>query len=219
MKINEKILSIPPYISTSWKNVQSLSVKDDQSGGLLLLVQLKNAPLPVTIPDLSKAEIDQAFSFHTEFLDEDTLTSPSPFKLGSIGLGSLDQLGSAMQHNPDQMHAKDLPEDFLKKVGSIAKALGLDKPEHFPKPEPHCNCPYCQVAKALHKIDGSSDEEVVSDEDLRFRTWDVEQVGEHLYLVTNPLDKTEEYSVFLGDPIGCTCGEKNCEHIKAVLNS
>ncbi|NGX33463.1 MAG: hypothetical protein K1060chlam4_01531, partial [Candidatus Anoxychlamydiales bacterium] len=40
-----------------------------------------------------------------------------------------------------------------------------------------------------------------------------------LYRVTNPLDENEHYSVFLKDPIGCTCGKKNCEHVKAVLNS
>ena len=40
-----------------------------------------------------------------------------------------------------------------------------------------------------------------------------------LIVVTNPLDANEHYNVFLGDPIGCTCGQKNCEHIRAVLNS
>jgi hypothetical protein len=35
----------------------------------------------------------------------------------------------------------------------------------------------------------------------------------------NPLDHKEHYNVFLGDPIGCSCGNNNCEHIQAVLKS
>ena len=61
--------------------------------------------------------------------------------------------------------------------------------------------------------------EEVTDEDLKFRTWDIKQPGKKLYLVTNPLDNNENYNVFLGKPVGCTCGQKYCEHIKAVLNS
>ncbi|MEM8628676.1 MAG: hypothetical protein AAGF04_01165 [Chlamydiota bacterium] len=218
MKINENILSIPPYITTTWENVQSLHLQGADSGALFLVITLKNAPESVRIPDLTREIIDQAFLYHTQSLEQ---TSPPsggiPFKLGSIGLGSLDQLGSSMHHNPEQMHAPDLPEEFLKKVGDIAKALGMDKEEQLPKPEPHCNCPYCQVAKALRNP--PEKEEIVSDEDLRFRTWDVEQKGDQLYVVTNPLDESEQYNVFLGTPLGCTCGQKNCEHIKAVLDS
>ncbi|MGH2612567.1 MAG: hypothetical protein ACRDFB_05905, partial [Rhabdochlamydiaceae bacterium] len=62
-------------------------------------------------------------------------------------------------------------------------------------------------------------EEEVSDEDLKFRTWDIKQENDKLYSVTNPLDKKEHYNVFLGKPLGCTCGNKNCEHIQAVLKS
>ena len=61
--------------------------------------------------------------------------------------------------------------------------------------------------------------EEISEEDLRFREWDIEQKGENLYLVRNPLNQKEEYNVFLGNPVGCTCGKDNCEHIRTVLNS
>jgi hypothetical protein len=78
---------------------------------------------------------------------------------------------------------------------------------------------HCQIAKALHGELPEEQEEEVTDEDLKFRLWDIDQTGDKLYVVTNPLDSKEYYNVFLGDPIGCTCGEKNCEHIRAVLNS
>ena len=59
----------------------------------------------------------------------------------------------------------------------------------------------------------------MNEEDLKFRNWEIEQTADKLYIVTNPFDKNEHYSVFLGDPLGCTCGEKNCEHIRAVLTT
>ena len=62
-------------------------------------------------------------------------------------------------------------------------------------------------------------EEEITEDDLKFRNWDIRQTADKLYAVTNPLDENEHYSVFLGTPLGCTCGEKNCEHIRAVLNS
>ncbi|HEY5259597.1 MAG TPA: hypothetical protein VIJ46_03040, partial [Rhabdochlamydiaceae bacterium] len=91
----------------------------------------------------------------------------------------------------------------------------------LPNPEPNCNCMHCQVAKAFHQEVGPTidiDEEVSSD-DLKFRTWDINQTTDKLYLVTNPLDAKEQYNVFLGDPMGCTCGDNHCEHIRAVLSS
>jgi hypothetical protein len=63
------------------------------------------------------------------------------------------------------------------------------------------------------------DMEEISDDDLKFRDWEIAQTEANLYSVTNPLDPSEHYSVFLGEPLGCTCGSKNCEHIKAVLKS
>ena len=62
-------------------------------------------------------------------------------------------------------------------------------------------------------------EEIVSDEELRFKTWEISQTNDKLYLVSNPIDANEHYSVYLGEPVGCTCGEKHCDHIRAVLSS
>ena len=59
----------------------------------------------------------------------------------------------------------------------------------------------------------------ITPEELQFKDWEIAQKDGKLYHVINPLDKNEYYDVFLGDPIGCTCGNKNCEHIRAVLST
>ena len=126
-----------------------------------------------------------------------------------------------MQHNSAQGDAPDLPAELIQKIAGIAQIMAGGDLKNFPKPEPHCNCMHCQVARAIHngEKEDEADEETVSDEDLQFRTWDISQSGEKLFTVTNPLDSDEHYNVFLGSPVGCTCGESHCEHIRAVLSS
>lgn len=226
MKIDETILSIPPYISTSWKNVLSLTMEDS-----VLVVNLVGGT-SIRIPDLENTTIHKIFEAHLRSLKtkkaepnvkdaSSLLTGFSfPFKLG--GGGGLDNLGMTMQHNPEQAHMPNLPEDILKKIASVAKMVGIHELEALPKAEPHCNCPYCQIVRALHPGDQKEEtimEEEVTEEDLKFRSWEIQQRGEDLYEVINPLDIQEHYQVYLGKPIGCTCGHRNCEHIKAVLYS
>ena len=140
-------------------------------------------------------------------------------------LGNMGNLGWFLQHSQAQANFPNLPQELITKIASVSKALGLDHQlENVAKAEPHCNCPYCQIARALHEeppIESSSTpkEEPVHEDDFKFREWDIKETGVNLYNVTNPLDQSENYQVFLGKPIGCTCGNKNCEHIKAVLNS
>ena len=138
----------------------------------------------------------------------------------------MEHFGTLLQHNPEQANSPDLPPDILEKIAHLSKTLGIEDPNTVPKPEPHCNCMHCQIARAMQTgLNGElpetkeEQEEIVSDEDLKFKTWDVAQTGEKLYSVTNPLDAKEHYNVYLGDPIGCTCGENHCEHIRAVLNT
>ncbi len=231
MKINTKILNIPPHISTSWENISSLSLKDNQ----ILVIELRSGSR-VEIPDLPKSIVDAIFDMHAKYLDEDTESAaPAPkqedflspftnasFKIGGMGIGGLESMSSAMQHNSDQRDAPDLPPEILGKIASISKVLGMDDPNNLPKPEPHCNCVHCQIAKTLQKglgVHAENLDEDVSDEDLKFRTWDIEEISSNLYTVTNPLDVKEQYNVYLGEPIGCTCGENDCEHIRSVLNS
>ena len=234
-KINRKILSIPPYVSTSWKNINTLYVKKIDEKSVLVIV-LHNGTV-IDIPGLSCELIEQVFTAHTNYVEQEskelqvkpkkdpknTVSFGIPFQMS--GGESMDNMSSFLQHNPKQSNTSEMPPEMIQKITSITKALGMDmKQIDIPQAEPHCNCPYCQIARAIQPGNDQSkkereEEEEVTEDDLRFRDWDIKQEGDKLYIVTNPLNKEEHYQVFLGTPVGCTCGQKNCEHIRTVLNS
>ncbi len=212
MKITPRLLSIPPYISTTWDHVSSLHVQNQR-----LIVSLEEGS-KIEIPDLSEQEIDSIFQAHAEFntaTPKMTGLDPSmTFSLPLKGEGLIESFGSGMQHNPEQANLPPIPSHVLEKIGIILHSLGFEDTSVLDKPQSDCQCMYCQLARFLQPK-----EEEVQESDLRFRDWEVSQTKERLYHVVNPLDKNEYYDVFLGDPIGCTCGSKHCEHIKAVLNT
>lgn len=219
MKITPQILSIPPYLSTTWKNITSLHVKEEGKTFRLLVI-LQNR-VQVEVPGLKKDDVDAIFEAHTKYAEAENSLSKIPFDSPytfSLPLKADGQtIDPLMQHSPEQADLDPLPPDVLEKIAAVTKAFGLEELISSSKAEPGCNCMYCQIVRALK---GESEaEEEVAEADLRFRNWDVEQRGEKLYRVTNPLDKNEYYDVFLGEPLGCTCAEKNCEHIRAVLNT
>ncbi len=219
MKITTTILSIPPYLSTTWKNIASLHVREEL-GRFTLVVILQNR-VQVEVPGLNKGAIDEIFEAHVRSAQEETPKNEGPFSfnLPLKAEGAIDSLGTLMQHNPEQSDLPSIPPDVLKKIASIAHVFGLGDSATLPKAEPHCHCVYCQVVRSLHGEPHEEAGEAVTDADLHFRNWDIQQTAKQLYTVTNPLDPNEHYNVFLGTPLGCTCGEKNCEHIRAVLNS
>jgi hypothetical protein len=217
MKINNKILSIPPYISTAWENINSLFL--NEKGDLIIILKSKEK---VKIPNLEKSTLNAIFDAHVKQLEQPPKSKISfSLPMALDGMNGMESLGSIMHHNPSQSNAPNLPPEILDKITAISKIMGVEDEESIPKAEPHCNCIHCQIAKALRGQKNKNKEalEEVTDEDLRFRTWDIKQTGKKLYCVTNPLDKNENYNVFLGKPVGCTCGQKDCEHIKAVLTS
>ena len=229
-KINRKILSLPPYLSTSWKNINLLHTKQEGATSILV-VTLQNGS-KIEIPNLDAETIKEVFVAHSQFLEQmategkETKPVANPAK-GNIafsmgvpfpfnGVEGMENFSSFLQHNPAQAHAPDLPPEMIEKIQAITKAMGLNLEQMtIPKGEPHCNCMYCQIARAIYNESeqGASSkqdegEEEVSSEDLNFRTWDIKQAGDKHYLVTNPLDQNEHYQVYLGTPIGCTCGQK-----------
>ena len=237
MKINQQIISLPPYISTTWSNIIGIFLQES----VHLEIQLKNGAI-VRIPSLEKATIDLIFYYHLKAIEDaekkevPLLLPKNPIDIEKMGFSfslpfgsgpeGLMQLGGIFQHNSDQANQPDLPLELLEKVTHFAQSLGIDTTQAlFPDAQPHCNCLYCQVGRAVLKqnkqepVQQSSVEEEVSDSDLKFKEWDIAQSTEHLFEVRNPLDLHEHYQVYLGEPIGCTCGHNNCEHIKAVLNT
>lgn len=224
MKINEKVLNLHPYISAEWRSIASLHVKNGEKGPILV-IELRSGS-KVEVPHLNTLDIQEIFSFHAKSLEE---IKESPFpKRGPLSfnlklLPGFDQVASVLQHDFSQAHTPDFPEEVLEQIAQISKSFGVEELSHLPKPEPHCNCPHCQIMRSLQKTHPATSmlekEEEISDTDLRFRTWNIKEEKKNLYLVTNPLDDQESYKVFLGDPIGCTCGYSGCEHIQAVLQS
>lgn len=237
MKVNNKILSIPPYISTSWKNVISLHI-ENRSESRILVIGLVNGST-IEIPNLDPATLQVVFAEHEKHLEQDLSSKPSETSAilpegfpggGSailslpLNLGMDANMGNLLQHDGAAADSPDLPVEMIEQIAQLSKAIGLDNLENFPKPEPHCNCMHCQIMRVVRSEDQeehleAEGEEEITDADLRFREWDIEQKDVNLYVVANPFNKDEKFNVFLGNPVGCTCGEENCEHIRAVLNS
>lgn len=208
MKLTRQLLSIPPHISTSWDNISALSCEDEW-----LVIVLRDGA-QVRIPDLTPVQLKAIFDAYESYVE----TPPMPHMMMDGMAGpSLSLTGAAMAHDPAMANSPDIPQEVLEKIGSISQALGAEA-ALLPKPEAGCNCPHCQIARAISPEEEAIDEEV-TEADLTFRSWDIEETSEKLYTVTDPLDKSVQYTVYLGDPIGCTCGTESCEHIKAVLES
>lgn len=249
-KIDEQLICIPPYISSTWEQVRFLQSDEDPTTHLFTLTIHLQDGKEVHIPHLDSSLIDIAFSAHMKFLENkeepkaqtssvDTpksfggllqqLTGFSPLQLGDVpirfGITGLEGMPGMeiVQHTLSQSQAPDMPAEVVERITTMLTTLTNGDLSGFPKPEPHCNCPHCQVARSLHKItkepEPSSLDLPVADEELTFRDWDITKMGENLYTVTSPLDPQEHYNVFLGTPVGCTCGDSHCAHIKAVLYS
>lgn len=248
VKINEKVICIPPHISATWDQVAFLQSEENPvNKKFTLIIHLADGK-EVEISDLDPSLIDIAFSAHlkhleeqstafpkteegknlTNFLQELTGLSPEqlvniPIRIGlSTGIPGVENIEMALQHNQEQAAFPDMPPEILEKVSSMTKMIIGGDLASFPKPEPHCNCMHCQLARAIHHIPKQGvqrreEEESITEEDLSFRTWDIKENGKNMYSVSNPLDAREQYTVYLGTPVGCTCGHVNCEHIKAVL--
>jgi hypothetical protein len=228
MKITTKIISIPPYISTSWDKIAALHTEHE-----LLVITLNNATR-IEIPHLENAIIQTLFATHAAYLEQTLTSSPSikpslskieelfttPLK---IMFGTMESAAEALQHNPAQSDLPPIPSEISEKIALLSKSISPEAIVGMPDAVPGCTCMYCQMARI---IKGETEkmappieklEESISDEELRFEEWEVSSVGEKMYLVTSKLDPNEQYTVFLGNPIGCTCGKPHCEHIVAVL--
>ena len=223
-KIDNQIICIPPYISATWDQVTFLqSEEDEETKRLTLCLHLSDGKV-IRVPNLDPSIVDIAFSSHLKYMEQrrgSTLSASEQLAQFRIGMPGMENLSDMLQHDLSKSDTSDLPKDVLERISSMAKMVTGGDLEAFPKPEPHCNCTHCQLAKAIH---GQIEEETeilesVADEDLSFRSWDIHQSGDNLYSVCNPIDPKEQYNVFLGTPVGCTCGSPHCEHIKAVLSS
>ncbi|WP_213318234.1 hypothetical protein [Chlamydiifrater volucris] len=238
VKVNEHIICIPPYISAKWNQIAFIEAKDSNESLATLHLHLTDGTV-VEIPNLDKSVVDVVFNEHLRFLEnsqarkevekkEDEKVFPLLSLIQQITKSTDVQILSAksllplpgtyplemiLQHIPEHKDHSDAPTDVLEKMADLTKNLASNIPGTLPTPEPHCNCLHCQVGRFIEEENDST----VSESDLSFRSWDIVQNGENMYVVTNPLNPKEQFSVYLGTPIGCTCGQTACEHIEAVL--
>jgi hypothetical protein len=209
MIINKQILSIPPFISTSWKDVELLL----SDGHSTLNIYLKNGTL-VKISNLLKEDLDLIFKVHQDIL----LTKAQPHIPSLIDPTFLSFSGSLLEHDPDLKDASPLPDEVKAKLkGLLEEMPKLDKIK-FPEVHDDCNCPFCQIMTLLQE-DESDEEELVSDEDLHFSTWKQDTLTDHLIKLIHPFNEEENYIVSLDHPITCSCGQTGCEHIEHVLRN
>lgn len=243
IKITARGLSIPPYLSTSWSAIAALQMRGD-----ILAITLISGEV-LQIPNLDASAIQEIFKHHAAYLESDQSVANRPARkeprpIGPRELQELFEQGppssvqfafgipgmpgdgfvGAMQHDPAHRNAPNLPDEMLQKIGMITKIISPTDAAQLPRPEQGCNCFHCQIARAMgnsfsENCETTIDESDVQDSDLQFEQWGISQTGDKLYTVTNKLDTQEKYSVFLGEPVGCTCGHPNCEHILAVLRS
>lgn len=233
MKINHKVLSIPPYISTSWKNISSLqSTQEGEKHALI--IHLQDGGL-VRVPDLEAVVVQAIFGAHARHVETESKTpaeapkrqSPVQEASPSIKFFEIENISSMMTHNEQEKNAPDLPSYILSKVQEISLEMGLSNSATLPTPEPGCNCPFCQIAKSIEKtsskapaqISYEEEEDLITEKDLAFTSWIIRPLKQNLYQVIHPDHLEDQYQVFLGSPIGCTCGSNQCDHIKAVLSS
>lgn len=234
IKINEQILSIPPFVSTTWCQVASLHMENE-----ILFVTLLEGTV-VQVPRLSSSEISSIFSYHADFIlksekEQKEMGELFHFsKLFDQGNPPSLQFGfsNAMEnegemfvgHNPEQADSPDLPKEILRKISLVTKMIAASSNIFMNPPQFGCNCFYCQISREINESDAKQVEileehEIVADDELCFEEWIIQETEAHLFSVTNKLDQKEKYQVFLGDPVGCTCGKEGCEHLLAVLKS
>lgn len=232
MKINEKILSIPPYISTSWDRVHSLYSEKTAGGNYTLSIHLDQGQ--IIHMELDSSLIDLAFSSHLRYLEnkvqqkgnilssllahlfhispdmKEVMLTPSSFLI------SPETLEVALYHDPKRS-TDPIDPDMLQRVSQVLRWTLNDDISSLSKAEDNCDCPHCQLMRYLEP--SAYEEELCSNEDLQFREWHISKIGTQLYRVSNPLHVHEEYHVHLEEPLGCTCGESGCPHLIAVLQS
>ncbi|MGH2613196.1 MAG: hypothetical protein ACRDFB_09155, partial [Rhabdochlamydiaceae bacterium] len=108
MKITDKILSIPPYISSSWKNIISLQVEPRPFGHVLVIQLITGTK--VEIPNLDRPVIERVFAAHAKVVEDEgkdknssliTTTIPFPFIFPNLeGLTSMIQHAEAQKDSP-----------------------------------------------------------------------------------------------------------------------
>jgi hypothetical protein len=249
MRINDKLLSIPPYISTSWENVRSLQIepaKDDEDFPILIVTLTDGQQ--IHIPHLNPTLVEAIFAVHAKVVehrvsnqefhaDKPKLSPPSSSVSNStrsnnsrqessdflirFGISGVDGSTAIMQHNASQSNAPDLPKDILRKIANLARSLGMEDTSLLPQPEPLCNCYHCQIARSV--VYGIDNNEERIDETVNDE--DLRFCNWNIKTLGGQLFSvinkldSNDFYHVCLDPLSCSCKHSNCEHMRAVLES
>lgn len=241
MKINRALFCLPPYLSTTWSHVMALHMR-----GEALFVSLADGEI-IQIPNLPPELLQLIFENHGNYLEEEErldkaaeqmvqasqnpliqmLSSPeigtSSLRFAIANFDGAGGMYNALQHNAGQSQLPNLPPEILEKILSITKLMASNEPDLFPPAEPHCNCIHCQITRAMQNSSDSNSVqqsvfEEVEESELTFQQFNIEEVANQIFKVTNRLEN-DCYIVELAPKVRCSCGQNDCEHIINVLKS
>jgi len=210
MIVNTKLLSIPPYISTSWKDVELLL----SDGEHTLNVYLKNGTI-IKIAHLLKEQLELIFKVHQEVL----MQKPKDIPPSLIDPLFFNFSGPFLEHDPEMSDAEPLPEEIKLKLKSLVDTFPKLEKSKLPKFHDNCNCPHCQLMALLSDEEDTCEiEEVIDDKDLQFALWNVEKLTDKDFKLSHP-DEPEIFHVNLNQTPCCSCQKPCCEHLAYVLRN
>lgn len=228
MKINKNMLSIPPYITTTWDNitcVQACVVQDEFVDIKICLADGEK----VEVPHVPEKIFNKIRDEYEKFIESSSINTPADLggiasgiadifqganrELPAIGRGeNVGVIGFPVSGHPRQHHeAPVLGKEALRQ---ITKTLGEKafEGEYITK----CNCIYCQSCRFVQdKKNKESGEKPLEFSDA----WLVEEVGTDKFIVRDKMKESNVFTVYLKPKIICSCGSNVCEHIKATLFS
>lgn len=236
MKINSNVISIPPYITTSWENVNVINVEIDKDKKKILIISLESGD-QIKIPELSDEDIHNVTSSFESFIEKtsneqnfvdhnsmisgltevfqqfinDGKTSQATMSQ-SPGIGVVKvPLGHSALHSNMPIFDPESLRNIIKTIKAIGEGRNLFEKGEY---QECCNCIYCQACKFLQE---EKTENELKEENLEFASsWNVEEVNSNEYLVSNK-ENNSTFNVKLEPSVACSCGSNKCEHIRIVL--
>lgn len=229
MKITATTLSIPPYITANWDSISVIHMEEIEEEIILVITLITEDR--VEVPGLSIDQIEEIQRKFSEFMNANNkkeMASEHSNQIVSVISDMFQQLFQEMRegpvsvikipvtHTPSQANLPQLSPETLNNIVKIIQSIGISESNLVNSEDciDKCRCLYCQACSHVRDKLGKSD---VKNDDISFDTeWNISQVSEFAFNVQSKEFPDEVFKVSL-KPVQCSCGQKNCEHIKVVL--